>query len=196
MDAIVSAISIVKPDLVVLGGDYAEGEDGVGILRRLTGVLAPECPVIAIAGNHDYRMGVDRIRRVLEDEGARWIEGGSGQVELHSNQIYLYGNTIPANIEDGEFSILCAHNPKLFSAPGAHKFKLGFAGHLHGCQWVLWQKDGILYPGAWFYAWNGLRFDYPDRCFLVGRGLGDTLPLRFRCPHEILVAELDNYGPE
>jgi len=26
--------------------------------------------------------------------------------------------------------------------------------------------------------------------FLISRGLGDTLPLRFRCPHEVVVAKL------
>jgi predicted MPP superfamily phosphohydrolase len=55
---------------------------------------------------------------------------------------------------------------------------------------VWWQRGQRLYPGAWFSRWTGLRFELGATTLLVSRGVADTLPVRFRCPREVLLCEL------
>jgi predicted MPP superfamily phosphohydrolase len=64
------------------------------------------------------------------------------------------------------------------------------AGHLHGGQCVLATRRGRLYPAAWIYRWHGLRFEEAGAVMLVSRGVGDTLPVRFNCPREVILCEI------
>jgi predicted MPP superfamily phosphohydrolase len=86
---------------------------------------------------------------------------------------------------------LVAHHPA-HAAASAVEFgdDIAFAGHLHGGQCVWWQRGQRLYPGAWFSRWTGLRFELGATTLLVSRGVADTLPVRFRCPREVLLCEL------
>ncbi|MBT5816898.1 MAG: hypothetical protein HOI25_01000 [Proteobacteria bacterium] len=179
-----------EPDLIILGGDYIESAGCLPLLRDFASTLTKHAPVFAIAGNHDYRIGVLQIQSALEEAGVRWVEKRTLDISCRNQIIAIHGNHTVCHQESGRIPILCAHNPRLFSQPGATDFVLGFAGHLHGCQAVFWERNGELYPGRWFYKWNGLRYDYENSSFLISRGLGDTLPFRFRCPHEIVLAQL------
>jgi hypothetical protein len=55
---------------------------------------------------------------------------------------------------------------------------------------VLATRRGRLYPAAWFYRWHGLRFAEGGAVLLVSRGAGDTLPVRFNCPREVILCAL------
>ncbi|HYC78851.1 MAG TPA: hypothetical protein VEI02_14595, partial [Planctomycetota bacterium] len=67
---------------------------------------------------------------------------------------------------------------------------VAFAGHLHGGQCVFFRRGARLYPGAWFNRWTGLRFDVGATKLFVSLGLGDTLPLRWNCPREVVTLDL------
>jgi predicted MPP superfamily phosphohydrolase len=75
-------------------------------------------------------------------------------------------------------------------AARATGFDVVLAGHLHGGQLVLFESGGRLYPYAWIDRWNGLRFDLPGTTLVVSRGVADALPLRVRCPREVVLCEL------
>ena len=188
-DRIVTVTVEAEPDLIMLGGDYVESVASLPILKSMATALTDRAPVFAIAGNHDYMIGIKQIRSALEAAGVRWVEKNTLEVLLKNQTIAVHGNHTTLQCGDDQIPVLCAHNPRLFARPGASDFPLGFAGHLHGCQAVFWECNGELYPGRWFYKWNGLRFDHQNGSFLVSRGLGDTLPLRFRCPHEVVMAK-------
>ena len=188
-DRIVAVTVDAEPDLIMLGGDYVESAGSLPILKSMATALTDRAPVFAIAGNHDYRMGITQIRSVLEDAGVRWVEKNTLNVLLKNQTIAVHGNHTTLQCGDDQIPVLCAHNPRLFGRPGASDFPVGFAGHLHGCQAVFWERNGGLYPGKWFYQWNGLRFHHKNGSFLISRGLGDTLPFRFRCPHEVVMAK-------
>src|SRR5262249_7134221 len=87
--------------------------------------------------------------------------------------------------------VLCAHDPSLFPHAAAAGYPLVLAGHLHGGQCVLATRNDRLYPPAWVHRWHGLRFRAGDSQMLVSRGLADTLPVRFNCPREVLLCDLD-----
>jgi predicted MPP superfamily phosphohydrolase len=83
--------------------------------------------------------------------------------------------------------LLCTHHPGDFPAAAAAGYGLVLAGHLHGGQCVLATRRGRLYPAAWIYRWHGLRFAEWGAVLLVSRGAGDTLPVRFNCPREVIL---------
>ena len=83
--------------------------------------------------------------------------------------------------------LLCTHHPGDFPAAAAAGYGLILAGHLHGGQGVLATCRGRLYPAAWIYRWHGLRFVEQGAVLLVSRGAGDTVPVRFNCPREVIL---------
>jgi predicted MPP superfamily phosphohydrolase len=86
--------------------------------------------------------------------------------------------------------MLCTHHPGEFPAAVTAGYALVFAGHLHGGQCVLATRGGRLYPAAWIYRWHGLRFTEGTAVMLVSRGAGDTLPVRFNCPREVILCTI------
>jgi hypothetical protein len=56
---------------------------------------------------------------------------------------------------------------------------------------VLFERHGRLYPGAFLYRWNRLRFEDKDgKTLLISRGVQDTLSQRWNCPRELLIVDI------
>lgn len=183
IEQLVAAVAETKPDLVLLGGDLVDERRGIAKLESCVQQVVAYAPVWAIAGNHDVWIGVQQVRRAVEAGGGNWLENS-----LNLSNVKIDG-FVDRNPTSG-LRILCAHNPIVFSGAIAAGYNLVLAGHLHGCQWVFWQRNGKLYPGAWFYRWNGLRFELNDATLLVSRGMGDTLPVRWNCPREVILCHI------
>jgi uncharacterized protein len=173
-----------QPDLILLGGDLVDRRSGLALLQQLIRALTPIAPTAAIAGNHDHWVGVNRVRRAVEIAGGEWLDGAS--IALPCGQ--LDGGPPIRHAPDATIRILCAHNP--IAVEQAQAYQLVFAGHLHGCQWVFWEQGDRLYPGAWFYRWNGRRLRSGDTTLLVSCGVGDTLPIRWNCPREVILCQI------
>ncbi|AKG20842.1 metallophosphoesterase [Calothrix sp. 336/3] len=188
---LIAAVKKTTPDFVLLGGDLVDIPPGFAQLQDCVQQVSTIAPVWAIPGNHDQWVGVSRVRQAVLAGGGNWltnsritISGNHKAVEIHGS---LSKNTQTA---PNTISILCAHNPVIFPQAISQGYKLVFAGHLHGCQWVFGKSGDRLYPGAWFYTWNGLRFTQNQVHLLVSRGMGDTLPLRWNCPREVILCQI------
>lgn len=173
-----------RPDVILLGGDLVDWSSGVEPLRRLVEAMARIAPVGAVGGNHDHWIGLAEVRRAVLDGGGHWLEDkpirwADGAVAYGSPEQKL----LPAGCH-----ILCAHDPRPSAA--RRGFHLVLSGHLHGGQFVFFERGGRLYPGAFAYRWNGLRFQENGCTLLVSRGVRDTLPLRWNCPREVLIVEV------
>jgi len=174
------------PNMLLLGGDYADSKRGLRHFEEMLEALPLNIPKCAIAGNHDFWLGIGAVKNVLLRQGVEWLEGGSTKWRVGQQQVELAGNN-PAAISqsDGFLNILCLHKP-LDIQVFAPRFHLAFAGHLHGSQVVLWEKNDALFPGRWAYRWNRLRGSLGHCAYFISRGLGDTLPIRYNCPKEVL----------
>lgn len=184
IDQLVAAVAETQPDLVLLGGDLVDSRRGIPLLESCVQQLVAQAPVYAIAGNHDVWVGAMQVRLAVEKGGGCWLENS-----LHLSSVTIDGS-LDRNPTASEWRILCAHNPVVFPQAIASGYTLVLAGHLHGCQWVFWERDDRLYPGAWFYRWNGLRFELNGATLLVSRGMGDTLPVRWNCPREVILCNI------
>jgi len=144
-------------------------------------------PVWAISGNHDFMLGVERVCQCVEQSGAGWLDNRSFS-PVHGLSVDS-SSCITAKRQEG-YSILSAHDPAVFPQAIIAHYDLVLAGHLHGGQVVLGRRGELLYPGAWFYRWNGDKFREGATTMLVCRGANDSLPIRWNCPREVLLCKL------
>ena len=115
-------------------------------------------------------------RRQSSRAGGHWLE--DKPLRWAPNAV-AYGNP-QQELWSADCQVLCIHHP---GPPAARQgFDLILSGHLHGGQFVFYERGGKLYPGAFAYRWNGLRFQENGHTLLVSRGVRDTLPLRWNCP--------------
>jgi uncharacterized protein len=185
VDGLADIASRECPDLVLLGGDLVDWTSGMDALRSLVRRLSRVAPVGAVAGNHDRWIGVARVRAAVLAGGGHWLEDAPWFL---TSDCVVYGSS-KQPVQTAGFHLLCTHHPAA-STPGRH-FDLTLSGHLHGGQFVFYQREGRLYPGAFLYRWNGLRFDENDgKTLLISRGVQDTLPLRWNCPREVLIVDI------
>ena len=166
------------PDLILLGGDLLDLPWGHAGLAAWVQEMSAICPLAAVPGNHDHWIGLKRVKRSLR--GLHWLD--EAPLELPG------GLRLCGRPEQGasERSILVGHHPTAVKAAARAGFPLMLAGHLHGCQWIWFEWKGRDYPGAWFFAYHGARFQVGPTLLLVSRGVSDTLPLRIACPRDYL----------
>jgi predicted MPP superfamily phosphohydrolase len=172
IEGILDIVLRERPDVILLGGDLVDWRSGLEPLRCL------------MAGNHDRWIGVDSVRDAVLGGGGHWLE----DQPLRWNPDSVAYGSAKQELLSAHCHVLCAHDPP----PPVTRagFQLVLSGHLHGGQFVLYEHDGRLYPGAFAYRWNGLRFQENSGTLLVSRGVRDTLPVRWNCPREVLAVDL------
>ena len=183
VDGLLEVAARECPDMVLLGGDLVDSRSALEALRSLVRRLSEVATVCAVAGNHDRWIGVRKVRDAVVGAGGRWLEDGPWSP---TPDCAIYGDR-EQPMQPARYHLLCTHHPVASARP----FDLTLSGHLHGGQFVFYQREGRLYPGAFVYRWNGLRFDDPEgRTLLISRGVQDTLPLRWNCPREVLMVDI------
>ncbi|MFN0015646.1 MAG: metallophosphoesterase [Saprospiraceae bacterium] len=175
-----------NPDIVLWGGDYVDSASGLAHFADLLAAVPKQVLGFAVAGNHDHYFGIQKIEAILSQHGIDWIENTSVEVKVGGQIIAIDGNCSNVAPRQDAFCIRCSHRP--VSPYGLEKsYDLILAGHLHGCQFVFWTNRSGLYPGRWFYRWNILEAQMGRCRYIVSRGIGDTLPLRFNCDREVIL---------
>jgi predicted MPP superfamily phosphohydrolase len=182
LDAVVAA----NPDVVLLGGDLVDAASELGRLRDLVGEIHGVASVLAIGGNHDQRIGMDRVREAVEGGGGQWIHDGTARVPHGSRVIAVSGPDATGPVE-GHVHVLCAHNPRTWRTSRHAGYDLVLAGHLHGCQIVACEYRDRLFPGALLYPYCFLSHRRGATRLVVSRGVSDLLPIRWRCPREVVL---------
>ncbi|HET6879942.1 MAG TPA: metallophosphoesterase [Pirellulales bacterium] len=176
-------------DALLLGGDLVDGPEELGKLSGLVGELCEMAPVFAVGGNHDHRVGLNRVRDAVESGGGTWIHAGAARI-LHGSRVIAVSGPAAASLPEGDFQVLCAHNPRVWSTARRHRYDLVLAGHLHGCQVVAFEYRDRLFPGAFFYPYCYLSHQYGSTRLVVSRGVSDLVPIRWRCPREVIMCHV------
>ena len=185
-----TTITQLDPQLILLGGDYVDGFRGVAHFGRLLRFLAARPHVFVVAGNHDEWFGLAKIRTMVEANNLIWLGAEAVEIKLAGHHILVSGPGADSPVEGVDFSILCLHQPiNPSSLRVTHN--LVFAGHLHGGQVVLWRSARGLYPGRLFYRWNILQARLGHCLYVVSKGLGDTLPVRYNCPKDVVLVRIN-----
>lgn len=199
---VVDLVNEQQPDLVVLGGDLADGTVAlVGTdLESLRDLHAP-MGVFGVSGNHEY----------YSDDAMSWLDHWEtlGVRTLRNEHVVLSrgGDTIAlagvhdytapephaadlgaavADVDPGTFVLLAAHQPRHVLEARDHGVDLQLSGHTHGGQmWPLRPFVSLANPTV-----TGLdRFG--DTLIYTSQGTGAWgPPVRVGTPPEITILEL------
>lgn len=183
---ILDAVAGCNPDVVLLGGDLVDRSSELGRLSDLVGRLREVAPVLAIGGNHDQQLAMDRVRDAVEHGGGQWIQDATVRVTHGEREIAVSGPDAVCPV-DGHVRVLCAHNPRIWKTVRDAGYDLVLAGHLHGCQIVACEYRDRLFPGAILYPYCFLSHQHDSTRLVVSRGVSDRVPIRWKCPREVVL---------
>ena len=203
---VIDRVMSLKPDLIVLGGDYVGGgTDGASLFYPQAGRLKAPLGVFAVLGNHDAWEGTAEARVGLAADHIRLLDNtstvvarGAASIRLAGVEDWGTGNPDVAEAGAGvtarDFAVLVSHNPdtlaqQLPESPGL--FDLAFAAHTHGGQVTLFGLTAPLVPSLYGNRYRTGWHDIAGTPTLVTDGIGTVgLPLRFFAPPQIHVITL------
>lgn len=200
---IVEIINGVKPDYVLMTGDYVSHYRELipGCAKMLSG-LKPIKKVIGTSGNHDWWVDCEYMSACLEKNGVimlsnKFLRENDNEADLcfiGIDDIYTGHDNIEKTFRDvpkNSYKILLSHSPDVIETAKEKNIDIVLAGHTHGGQVRLPiigavyipSKYGRKYAQGWFNDGNTKMF--------VNRGLGSIFPpIRFLCKKEIVVMEI------
>ncbi len=210
---IVSRLNALRPDLIVLPGDFLfDSDTRVDDLEALNALRAP-LGVFAVLGNHDsgqhmwngkHLQTADRsadVQRLLEQCGITVLRN-QARALTHKGQSFAIAGIddlwMPssdlqqalASVPDAMPLLLLSHNPDVVLHPAHVRAALIISGHTHGGQFRL-PIIGSLAP---IPSATGCTFDQgicslaSGTMLAVTHGIGETMcRARLFCPPEILV---------
>lgn len=210
LEHVVETANELGAEMIVVTGDFIDFSNQYlpDVVRTLKELHAP-MGVYCVLGNHDH---LDNVHQVIEafeaaglellvnrtltawrDEAAIHIGGIDWAREDHELARMVRG--VAAEMDGAELKILLAHHPHAFDAAWRAGIDLTLSGHTHGGQVLLRKtqsRKGSIGIGSLNcrYA-RGLYTHGPYRLH-VSSGVGSWFPVRFRCPAEITVLELEN----
>jgi uncharacterized protein len=195
-------------DMVVLTGDFVTySRANIDPAAEILGRLRARYGVLAVLGNHDFRVGADSVTTALRQQRIEVLRNQHTTIQFGGASLYVagvddygYGADVRRalrGIPRDAATVLLAHNPRIISLASRHGVSLVLSGHTHGGQ-VNLPLLGTVYgrsPERLRYkiGWDRLGTTQ----IYVSRGIGTiVLPWRLRCPAEITHLELRPGTPE
>jgi predicted MPP superfamily phosphohydrolase len=210
-DQLISQLSSLRLDMVVLTGDYMmrhmDSDPCAQVLQRIVDAIRPRLGFFGVFGNHDS----PELASQVADRGIHWL--GSGVYDHPDCPIQIMGiDQLGDDADDstamllngdplkpGKLRLMLAHYPSWLSTAADLNVDLMFAGHTHGGQ--------VRLPSGWAptnscdiprdMSSGVLR--HRDTLIAISRGLGEVgVPginkWRIFCPPHVPVYTL-RQGP-
>lgn len=206
VDDLISRINAMNADLVLLGGDYADGSAGAVEFFRTMPRIHARYGVFAVPGNHDRTLpesNLNQLRAAMQAANVTPLINTVAPVRVGSGTIWLAGiddvscghpelTRVASQVHREDYVIFLCHSPAIIpeaiEARDANWytgwFDLGLFGHTHGGQIGVF--GGIVrdesVPEAYRSGWSRVnRID-----LLTSRGVGTSvLPIRLFCRPQI-----------
>jgi hypothetical protein len=198
-ELLVRKINELKPELVLITGDFISGRSGIPTALEICGRIKAGGK-FGVTGNNDHSyFKPHEMAKVFPATGVEILRNESRRIQLRNGNILtLAGVNDPVTGNDrfskamqgvapDEPVILLAHDQSLLPGAAAAGVDLLLAGHTHGGQ--------VRIPGlvTWFKNFKPEVFlsglaSRGNTLMYVNRGIGmTTVPLRFLCRPEITV---------
>ncbi len=210
LERIVAQVDALRPDLVLLAGDFVSGHDPVrargyalALTRPLAGLHAP-LGVVAVLGNHDHWTDAVAISRALAKGGITVLANTAverGPIAVIGIDDGFTGHAdVAASLAAGAVlpgaPIVMTHTPDTAALLPLGGPPLVLAGHTHCGQAVFPLVGPVVINSPKLgrplydprYICGAVRD--PGRLVIVTGGLGASLPLRFAAPPDLWLLTL------
>ncbi|MCD6084177.1 MAG: metallophosphoesterase [Desulfurococcales archaeon] len=206
---ITELVRSLKPDAVIMTGDYISSPEGLDPLHMFINELRASvgnAPIVAILGNWDFWSGVPgEVVKLLREYGIQVLNNTYVILHVRNCRITFAGfSSFTGTYEISNFSILnevpneyplivLLHEPSLIRHVLRHgsNVTLVLAGHCHGGQVKLISAPLFLPEGCEVCYEGACRLD--GVFMYVSRGVGTSLfPIRFFSPPEVAVIYLSS----
>ena len=201
--AVVRTTLALRPDLIVLGGDYCL-KDARYIRPCFDALAALNAPlgVYGVLGNHDYWHGLDDTRAGFASAGITeltnrgvWLERSkcrlrlAGVDDLWMGQVDVSGALGDAST--GDACLLVSHNPDVAEKVRDPRVGLMLSGHTHGGQVVFPTGGAPFVPSHYGQKYLKGLVQAPHTKVYVSRGLGtSSAPFRVGSRPELTLVTL------
>lgn len=213
---LVALLEALRPDLVLLGGDYGESRARTHALFEALGALRPPLGMVGVMGNNDAerfpgptegelrrlmaRAGAELLvnqRVLVRASGGMIVVGGVGEAKYHGRTAH----GLFRDCRSGDARLLLSHYPqgirRILGRVKGPKPQLALCGHTHGGQINLFGLSpySLGYEGKYLVGGErpmvGGLYRVEETQVLVSAGLGASrLPLRIGAPPQLHLIEL------
>jgi uncharacterized protein len=192
---IIDRINSLRPDIIILGGDYLDFGRNSKLNKLLLDKLFYELSrlkintgVLTVLGNHDYYLKdkmhflIDKIKEnkilVLKNESFKLQ---NKNICIHGVDDFLEGsvNIDQLNVDDKLLNVFVSHNPDFFENC-KHKPDIGLSGHTHGGQITVFGLYAPVTESRYGQKYVKTVNVKDNSIVVTTNGIGCTfLPLRF-----------------
>lgn len=149
MEKQMQIINRYNPDIVLLGGDYADSESAERAVFKVFENLQHGLGVFTVRGNHDVRAAGDAFWGIARASSVTPMQNEAFRVEKNGQYItiagvddFIRGESNPSaalkNVNKDDFCLFLAHEPDSVLQAQKEgvldKVDLAFVGHTHGGQ--------------------------------------------------------------
>lgn len=187
----------LKPDLIVLTGDYVlSNAEAIYDLAPVLAGLNARHGVFSILGNHDYWQGISVVRAGLHASRLPLLCNSGVEIKHQESSFFLAGlddvwsgnpdlgkalEKAPGNLP----VVLLAHEPDVADEVAVlGRISLQLSGHSHGGQ-VRLPLVGAPYLPHYGRKYDLGLYDVAGMRLYTNRGLGVTAPIRINCRPEL-----------
>jgi uncharacterized protein len=215
--AAVGIANELKPDLVVLTGDFVSSAIVYrsALFRRATAHIEPCADILrglhapsgiwAALGNHDVYSDPDHIEATLWSAGIQILRNRAVPIERGGQRFWLAGVgdvlARDANLDEAlrgtstEAVVLLAHEPDFADYCARYPVDLQLSGHSHGGQVCFPLVGAVYFPKMARKYPRGLR-RIGELMLYTNVGIGTLLiPVRWNCPPEVTLITLRSRQP-
>lgn len=204
-ERVVQETNRLKPDLVLLGGDYVTEElEYLDELMPALAQLHAPLGVYGVLGNHDYYAEPNAIRRALYQSGfvditngGRWLTRAGSRLRIAGvGDLWEAEQDLDAALDGArldEVAILLSHNPDYAMEMNDPRVRLMLSGHTHGGQICLPRVGAVITNSRYGKRLASGLIDFKSFQLYTSRGLGTVVvPLRYQCPPEVVLFTLQS----
>ena len=216
--SVVEEANALQPDIIVLLGDMVHKGRHAGRYLPLLSELEARDGIWATLGNHEHsflwyarylgaspRLSVDEWRRMYAEAGIELLVNEAIPLEKGGSRLWLVGvddaysrcNDLPAaldGVNSNDFCLAITHSPDVVDDARIAEVDLVLAGHTHGGQICLPLLGPPSAPCRRPRERAAGLIRTRGTIMYVTRGVGEGIPIRFRCPREMPLITLRREG--
>ena len=200
-EMVVAEVNRLQPDVIVITGDIVEHTDCFAWLKDTICQLQAPLGVYFILGNHDHYVDVTQTQKILTQAGFICLSGRSLETNWHEESVLLAANERPwfsdvpqlkgSGAQGDPFRLFLLHSPDQLAWARKHQADLILAGHTHGGQICFPLLGAVACPSKFGTRYTDGVYQKGSSVMHVTRGVSGRMPLRWLCPPEIALLELE-----